>query len=126
MDLNAYKEEYLEMIALLQTNIKQMDDEIYNRRLARKEFSFNLSRNLLKTISNLSMDVVSLNQYSIKDKETSTELDLMNATIKAKLKELDKFKLTVQVEEEVVEEIQQTKATGSKTFTSQLQGTSQL
>jgi len=126
MDLNSYKEEYLEMIALLQTNIKQTDDEIYTRRLARKEFSFNLSRNLLKTISNLSMDVVSLNQYSIKDKETSADLDLMNQTIKAKLKELDKVKLIVQVEEDVVEEVQQTKGTGSKTFTSQQQISSQM
>ena len=60
------KKEYLEMIALLQTNIKKLDEEIYTRRLARKEFSFNLNRNILKTISNLSMDVVSLNQSSIK------------------------------------------------------------
>ena len=60
-----YKE-YLEMIALLQTNIKKLDEEIYTSKLARKEFSFNLSRNILKTISNLSLDVVSLNQFSLK------------------------------------------------------------
>lgn len=74
------------MIALLQENIKHVEEEILRKRQARKEFSFNLSRNLLKTISNLSMEVVSLNQYAIKDKEMANELESANILIKQKLK----------------------------------------
>lgn len=95
-DLNNYKEgnevevcyllEYLNVIALLQENIKNAENQIAKKRQARKEFSFNLSRNLLKTISNLSMEVVSLNQFAIKDKEIGNELENINAQVKQKLK----------------------------------------
>ncbi len=74
------------MIALLQENIKNVEEEILKKRQARKEFSYNLSRNLLKTISNLSMEVVSLNQYAIKDKDMANDLEATNILIKQKLK----------------------------------------
>lgn len=99
-DLNYYKEEHLHVIALLQENIKHVEEEILRKRQARKEFSFNLSRNLLKTISNLSMEVVSLNQYAIKDKEMANELESANILIKQKLKELENIKITITLEEE--------------------------
>jgi hypothetical protein len=82
----SYLLEFLGVIALLQENIKNVEDQILKKRQARKEFSFNLSRNLLKTISNLSMEVVSLNQFAIKDKELSNELDQINLQVKQRLK----------------------------------------
>jgi len=99
-DLNNYKEEYLSVIALLQENIKNVEDQIQRKRQSRKEFSFNLSRNLLKTISNLSMEVVSLNQYAIRDKEITNDLDQINMQIKQKLKNIEGLELKVTLEEE--------------------------
>jgi len=99
-DLNNYKEEYLSVIALLQENIKNVEDQIQRKRQSRKEFSFNFSRNLLKTISNLSMEVVSLNQYAIRDKEITNDLDQINMQIKQKLKNIEGLELKVTLEEE--------------------------
>jgi len=39
------------------------------KRAAKGEFAFALSKNLLKTISNLSLEVMSLNQMGMKDGE---------------------------------------------------------
>jgi len=39
------------------------------KRAAKGEFAFALSKNLLKTISNLSLEVMSLNQMALKDGE---------------------------------------------------------
>ena len=39
------------------------------KRAAKGEFTFALSKNLLKTISNLSLEVMSLNQISLRDGE---------------------------------------------------------
>lgn len=39
------------------------------KRAAKGEFAFALSKNLLKTISNLSLEVMSLNQMSLRDGE---------------------------------------------------------
>jgi hypothetical protein len=41
------------------------------KKAAKGEFAYSLSKNLLKTISNLSMEVMSLNQISIRDEEAS-------------------------------------------------------
>ena len=39
------------------------------KRAAKGEFAFALSKNLLKTISNLSLEVMSLNQMGLRDGE---------------------------------------------------------
>lgn len=39
------------------------------KRAAKGEFAFALSKNLLRTISNLSMEVMSLNQMGLRDGE---------------------------------------------------------
>jgi len=62
------------------------------------------------------MDVVSLNQYSIKDKENNGELDLMNATIKTKLKDLDKIRLTLQTDDDEPDLVPQNKTTNISKF----------
>lgn len=109
-DLNMYKEEHLHVIALMQENIKNVEDEILRKRQARKEFSYNLSRNLLKTISNLSMEVVSLNQYAIKDKDMANELEAQNILIKQKLKDLENIKISITLEEEEEKQAPQSKS----------------
>jgi hypothetical protein len=40
------------------------------KRAAKGEFAFALSKNLLKSISNLSLEVMSLNQMALRDGET--------------------------------------------------------
>jgi hypothetical protein len=40
------------------------------KRAAKGEFAFALSKNLLKTISNLSLEVMSINQMGMKDGES--------------------------------------------------------
>lgn len=43
------------------------------KKAAKGEFAYALSKNLLKTISNLSMEVMNLNQMSLRDGEWSEE-----------------------------------------------------
>jgi hypothetical protein len=54
------------MVNMLRTKIAEAEDLIAIKKNAKAEFSYSLSRNLLKTISNLSMEVISLNQVVIK------------------------------------------------------------
>jgi len=49
------------MVKMLRTKIGEAEDLIAIKRNAKAEFSYSLSRNLLKTISNLSMEVITLN-----------------------------------------------------------------
>ncbi len=53
--------DYLDIIKVLRSKIAETDDLITIKKNAKAEFSYSLSRNLLKTISNLSMEVISLN-----------------------------------------------------------------
>jgi len=45
----------------LKAKIAEIEELIKVRRKARMEFSFSMSKNLLKTISNLSLEVMNLN-----------------------------------------------------------------
>jgi hypothetical protein len=53
----------------LKEKISETDEMIKIKRAAKGEFAFALSKNLLKTISNLSLEVMSLNQMALKDGE---------------------------------------------------------
>ena len=62
--------QYQSIIDILKGKINDTDDLIKLKRAAKGEFAYALSKNLLKTISNLSMEVMSLNQMALKDGET--------------------------------------------------------
>ena len=49
----------------MRVKIAETEELIRIKKSAKAEFTYSLSRNLLKTISNLSMEVVSLNQVVI-------------------------------------------------------------
>ena len=50
----------------LKSKISEIERLIKIRRKARMEFSFSMSKNLLKTISNLSLEVMNLNQTTFR------------------------------------------------------------
>ena len=62
--------QYQSIIDILKGKINDTDDLIKIKKAAKGEFAYALSKNLLKTISNLSMEVMSLNQMALKDGET--------------------------------------------------------
>ena len=68
-DIASIHEQYQSIIDILKTKICETDDMIKVKKAAKGEFSFALSKNLLKTISNLSLEVMSLNQMSLRDGE---------------------------------------------------------
>jgi len=53
----------------LKNKIRDTDDLIKIKKAAKGEFAYALSKNLMKTISNLSLEVMSLNQMSLRDEE---------------------------------------------------------
>lgn len=55
------KVDFGDMVKILRTKIAEADELIQIKKNAKAEFSYSLSRNLLKTISNLSMEVITLN-----------------------------------------------------------------
>jgi hypothetical protein len=59
--IDEIKKEYMAIITELKVKIAEVERLISIRRKARMEFSFSMSKNLLKTISNLSMEVMNLN-----------------------------------------------------------------
>jgi uncharacterized membrane protein len=68
-DIMSIHEQYQSIIDILKNKITETDDMIKVKRAAKGEFAFALSKNLLKTISNLSLEVMSLNQMSLRDGE---------------------------------------------------------
>ena len=60
------KEEYLNIIQVLKDKIAETEELIRVKKLVKSEFAYKLSKNMLKTISNLSMEVMNLNQVSLK------------------------------------------------------------
>lgn len=50
----------MDIVKVLKGKIAETEEQIQIKRNAKAEFSYSLSRNLLKTISNLSMEVMSL------------------------------------------------------------------
>lgn len=53
----------------MKDKIAKLDDLITIKKQAKAEFAYSISRNLLKVISNLSVEVMSLNQVSLKDQK---------------------------------------------------------
>jgi hypothetical protein len=64
-------EQYQSIITILKNKITETDQVIKVKKAAKGEFAYALSKNILKTISNLSLEVMSLNQMSLRDGETS-------------------------------------------------------
>lgn len=52
---------------VLERKIYETDEMIKVKKAAKGEFAYALSKNLLKTISNLSLEVMSLNQVTLRD-----------------------------------------------------------
>ena len=70
------------------------------KRAAKGEFAFALSKNLLKTISNLSLEVMSLNQMSLRDgecdeNETKKFMKSVDSVINEKLSKVREYKRTI-------------------------------
>ena len=61
--------EYGSIIEILKQKIYETDEMIRVKKAAKGEFAYALSKNLLKTISNLSLEVMSLNQVTLKDQQ---------------------------------------------------------
>jgi membrane protease subunit (stomatin/prohibitin family) len=66
-DLQQIHSQYQSIIDIMKAKIADTDEIIKVKRAAKGEFAYALSKNLLKTISNLSMEVMSLNQMSLND-----------------------------------------------------------
>ncbi len=69
-DIQSIHEQYRSIIDILKAKIVESDEMVKVKRAAKGEFAFALSKNLLKSISNLSLEVMSLNQMSLRDGET--------------------------------------------------------
>eukprot|EP01017_Pseudomicrothorax_dubius_P036302 TRINITY_DN5187_c0_g1_i1.p1 TRINITY_DN5187_c0_g1~~TRINITY_DN5187_c0_g1_i1.p1 ORF type:complete len:273 (+),score=52.33 TRINITY_DN5187_c0_g1_i1:78-896(+) len=94
----AMTEEYMSIINFLQNKILELEDSIKRKRLAKQEFTFQLSKSLLKTISNLSMEVINLNQVNVKDKMsdlnlTNNYMDQLNNILASKMNEVEQLRI---------------------------------
>lgn len=69
-DIQSIHEQYRSIIDILKAKIVESEEMVKVKRAAKGEFAFALSKNLLKSISNLSLEVMSLNQMSLRDGET--------------------------------------------------------
>lgn len=81
----------------MKAKISETDNLIKVKKAAKGEFTYALSKNLLKTISNLSLEVMSLNQISLRDQEfanQSTEKFMgdVDLVIKEKLDKVREYK----------------------------------
>jgi len=70
------------------------------KRAAKGEFAFALSKNLLKTISNLSLEVMSLNQMGLRDGEcdegdTKKFMKTVENVISEKLEKVREYKKAI-------------------------------
>ncbi|CAK84918.1 unnamed protein product (macronuclear) [Paramecium tetraurelia] len=105
--------EFIDIVKILKAKIAETEEQIQIKKNAKAEFSYNLSRNLLKTISNLSMEVMSLRQVTIKGKKVQQILDNqinndentkflkeVNGLIQSKLSSIQQFKEKLKSSEE--------------------------
>ena len=58
------------IVDTLKQKVMETEELIRVKRAAKGEFTYALSKNLLKTISNLSLEVMSLNQVAAKDRSS--------------------------------------------------------
>ena len=89
----------------LHNKIKDTEELIQIKRNAKNEFAYSLNRDILKTISNLSMEVMTLSQVTLKDNlpentENLIFMDKLRTMIDGKLKGMSTgtFKMTEKVE----------------------------
>lgn len=78
-------------MAGLERKIKETEELIQIKRNAKNEFAYSMNRDILKTISNLSMEMMTLSQVSLKDNlpENTDNLifmDKLRTMIDSKLK----------------------------------------
>lgn len=90
-------QQYQSIINILKNKISETDDIIKIKKAAKGEFAYALNKNLLKTISNLSLEVMSLNQISLRQDEVSVDqskkfMKQLDIIIQDKLKKVREYK----------------------------------
>ena len=68
-DIASIHTQYSAIVDILKSKIAEVDEVTRLKRAAKGEFAFALSKNLLKSISNLSLEVMSLNQMALRGGE---------------------------------------------------------
>jgi hypothetical protein len=104
-DLNSIHTQYKGIISLLKAKISETDDLIKIKKAAKGEFAYALNRDLLKTISNLSLEVISLNQVVLKDQnqdrqQTAAFMDEINRLLQSKFDKINEYRRDMRGEEE--------------------------
>ncbi len=89
--------QYQSIVDILKKKISETDEIIKVKKAAKGEFAYALSKNLLKTISNLSLEVMSLNQMSLRDGEWNEDstvkfMDEVDHVIKEKLTKVREYR----------------------------------
>lgn len=100
-DIRSIHEQYGSIIEILKQKIYETDEMIRVKKAAKGEFAYALSKNLLKTISNLSLEVMSLNQVTLKDQQfdesaTHNFMAQINSVIHEKLERVHEYRATLQ------------------------------
>lgn len=108
-EVNGVQEEYIKIMQTLKQKINETEELIRIKKGLKAEFAYSLSKNMLKTISNLSMEVMNLNQVSLKDQKmdvsyTTKFLDDLNNMIEGRTREVQHLKQTIN--DEVVINVQ--------------------
>jgi hypothetical protein len=108
-DVAHIQTQYQGIIEILKQKIKETDEVIRVKKAAKGEFSYALNKNLLKTISNLSLEVMSLNQMSLRDGEWSEEptqkfMQEVDAVIKEKLLKVREYRQGL-IDEPLVDDV---------------------
>ena len=107
-DIVNIHEQYQSIIEILKTKINETDEIIRVKKAAKGEFAYALSKNLLKTISNLSLEVMNLNQMTLKDgewaeDETNKFMSEVDTVIKDKLMKVREYRQGL-INEDIKEE----------------------
>ncbi|CAD8057531.1 unnamed protein product [Paramecium sonneborni] len=116
-EIKNIQSQFIDIVKILKAKIAETEEQIQIKKNAKAEFSYNLSRNLLKTISNLSMEVMSLHQVTIKDNQINNDentkfLKEVNGLIQTKLNSIQQFKEKLKsVEEPSSETLKKNKQT---------------
>lgn len=97
IDVQNVRDEYMNIIQVLKEKIAETEELIRIKKLVKADFTYKLSKNMLKTISNLSMEVMNLNQVTLKDHRIDTTdtmkfIEQINSLISEKSKGFLKLK----------------------------------
>jgi len=63
----ASRQDYINIIGALRQKVEDAEKLLRIKQNAKAEFAYNLQRNLMKSISNLSVEVIAINQMVLKD-----------------------------------------------------------